>query len=103
MISSPQTFRCTSILELKALVTLASMWTTLPSLIGLVKEILSTEAVTTAALQCLVPETAAATSLQYIRRPPMRLPKVLVSLGNTNSVITTRLSEGFFEIIVEFL
>src|ERR1700761_8822672 len=72
---------------LKARLTLASIWTTLPSLMGFSKEILSTEAVTTGALQCFPAESAAAISIQYIRRPPMRFPKTLVSLGRTSSVI----------------
>src|ERR1700744_5748772 len=78
----------TSIEVLKARLTLASIWTTLPSLIGFSKEILSTEAVTTGALQCLPAERAAAISIQYTRRPPMRLPHPFVSLGRTSSVIT---------------
>ena len=49
MASSPQTFMCTSILLLNARVTLASICTTLPSLIGFSKDILSTDAVTTGA------------------------------------------------------
>src|SRR5688572_33215119 len=63
---------------------------------GASKEILSTEAVTTGAAQCFIAASAAAISIQYINRPPIRFPKVLVSLGNTNSVITTRLSAAFF-------
>src|SRR5688500_11217282 len=70
-----------------ARVTLASICTVLPSLMGFSKEMLSTEAVTTGALQCLVAEMAAAISIQYINRPPIRLPNTLVSLGSTISVI----------------
>src|SRR5665213_170354 len=95
-------FKCTSILVLNALVTFASMCTAFPSFIGLLKEMLSTDAVTTSALQCLEPAIAAAISIQYISRPPMRFPNVLVSLGNTISVIITILSEAFFEIIIYF-
>src|SRR5665213_1874716 len=86
-------------LVLNTLVTFASMCTTFPNLIGFVKDILSTEAVTTGALQCLVPEMAAAISIQYINRQPIRFQNVLVSFGNTISVIITRLSEAFLEII----
>src|SRR6185312_13545890 len=81
---------------LKARLTLASMWTTLPSFIGFSKEILSTEAVTTGALQCLPAERAAAISIQYMSRPPMRLPNTLVSLGKTNSVMIMRDSFAVF-------
>src|ERR1700732_3011559 len=73
--------------------------TTFPSLIGLSKEILSTEAVTTGELQCLPAERAAAISIQYIRRPPIRLPWTLVSLGKTNSVMTMVDSIAVFALI----
>src|SRR5258706_11824710 len=96
MASSPQTLKCTSIDELKDLETFASICTTLPSLIGASKEILSTEAVTTGTAQCFMADSAAAISIQYIRRPPIRLPCVLVSLGNTSSVIMIKLPAGFF-------
>src|ERR1700748_279062 len=86
----------TSMEVLKARLTLASMCTTFPSLIGFSKEILSTEAVTTGALQCLPAARAAAMSIQYMRRPPIRLPKTLVSLGNTSSVITIEDSLAVF-------
>src|ERR1700754_1717873 len=79
---------CTSIELLKARLTLASMCTTFPNLIGFSKEMLSTEAVTTGALQCFPAESAAAISIQYMSRPPIRLPNTLVSLGSTSSVIT---------------
>jgi hypothetical protein len=59
---------------LKALETFASMCTTFPNLMGDTKEMLSTEAVTQGALQCFQAAIAAATSIQYINRPPMRLP-----------------------------
>src|SRR5579863_7420488 len=72
---------------LKALLTFASIWTTLPSLMGFSNEILSTEAVTTGALQCFPADSAAAISIQYISRPPIRLPKTFVSLGRTSSVM----------------
>src|SRR6185369_11809334 len=81
---------------LKALETFASICTTFPILIGASKEILSTEAVTTGAPQCFMAASAAAISIQYISRPPIRFPKVLVSFGNTNSVIITRLSAALF-------
>src|SRR6185312_2247238 len=73
--------------------------TTFPSLMGFVNEILSTEAVTTGALQCLLPASAAAISIQYINLPPIKFSNKLVSFGNTSSVITTKLSDGFFTII----
>src|SRR5450756_1366835 len=81
---------CTSMELLKARLTLASMCTTFPILIGFSKDILSTEAVTTGALQCLPADRAAAISIQYIRRPPIRLPYTLVSLGRTSSVMIIR-------------
>src|SRR5678816_4305098 len=81
---------------LKALETFASICTTFPILIGASNEILSTEAVTTGAPQCFIAARAAAISIQYIRRPPIKFPKVLVSFGNTISVIITRLSAAFF-------
>src|SRR6187455_1019677 len=102
MASSPQTARCTSMEVLKALETFASICTTFPILIGASKEILSTEAVTTGAPQCFVAARAAAISIQYIRRPPIKFPKVFVSLGNTNSVIITRLSAAFLDSIKYF-
>jgi hypothetical protein len=66
---------------------------------GFSKEILSTDAVTTAALQCLCAERAAAISIQYISRPPIRFPKTLVSLGKTNSVMIVMLSVAFLDSI----
>src|ERR1700759_5004711 len=84
---------------LKARLTFASMCTTFPSLIGFSKEILSTDAVTTGALQCLDAARAAAISIQYIRRPPIRLPNRLVSLGRTSSVIMMRDSLAVFALI----
>src|SRR3954467_8652914 len=80
---------------LKARVTFASICTTLPNLIGVLKLMLSTLAVMLAELQCLVDAIAAAISIQYISRPPIRLPKTLVSLGNTISFITVKLSIAF--------
>src|SRR5258706_15454697 len=75
------------------------MCTTFPNLIGLVNEILSTEAVTTGELQCFAADNAAAISIQYINRPPIKLPNVLVSLGSTISVIMIRLSAAFLNSI----
>src|SRR6476469_8164549 len=69
------------------------MCTVLPSFIGFSKEILSTEAVTTGALQWRCAAMAAAISIQYISRPPISLPKTLVSFGKTISVIIVTLSE----------
>ena len=99
MWSSPQTFKCTSIDVLNALVTRASIWTVFPSLIGLSKEMLSTDAVTTGALQCFCADMAAAISIQYINLPPIRLPNTFVSLGRTISVIMTKLSEDLLDSI----
>src|ERR1044071_3656477 len=75
--------------------TLASICTTLPSLMGFSKEILSTEAVTTGAPQCFIAASAEAISIQYINLPPIRFPNVFVSFGNTNSVIITNDSLAF--------
>src|ERR1700761_8285572 len=85
---------------LNARLTFASIWTTLPSLMGFSKEILSTEAVTTGALQCLPAARAAAMSIQYIRRPPLRLPNTLVSFGRTSSVMIMRDSLAVFALSV---
>src|ERR1700722_2161448 len=88
---------------LKALLTFASIWTTLPSLMGFSNEILSTEAVTTGALQCFPAARAAAISIQYINLPPMRLPCTFVSLGKTSSVMMIPDSFGvlaFIKLIV---
>src|SRR5688572_12842828 len=83
----------------KARETLASICTTFPSLIGFSKDILSTDAVTTGAPQCFIAASAAAMSIQYMSRPPIRLPNVLVSFGKTSSVITTKDSDGFFDCV----
>ena len=80
-----------------ALETCASIWTTLPNLMGFLNDKLSTEAVILGALQCLPAEMAAAISIQYINLPPIKLPKTLVSLGKTNSVIIVKLSFAFFD------
>src|SRR6476661_98901 len=79
---------------LKARLTEASICTVFPSLMGFSKEILSTDAVTTGALQCFCAAMAAAISIQYIKRPPIKLPNTLVSLGSTISVIMVTLSDG---------
>jgi hypothetical protein len=84
---SAKTSICTSMEELKALVTFAFNVTTLPRGIGSLKEILSTDAVTTTLLQCLRAAIAETTSIKYIKRPPIRLLSVLVSFGSTISVI----------------
>jgi hypothetical protein len=80
--------------ELKERVTFAEMVTTEPSLIAFEKFRLSTEAVTTILLLCLWAEIAATISIKCIIRPPIKLFKVLVSLGNTNSVELTNESFG---------
>src|SRR4051812_23338105 len=69
-----------------------------PSLIGFLKERLSTEAVMLGALQCLPAAIAAAISIQYINLPPIKLPKTFVSFGKTSSFITVKLSLAFFDI-----
>jgi hypothetical protein len=66
----------------------------LPNLMGFSKEMLSTDAVTTGAWQCLCAAMAAAISIQYISLPPIRFPNTLVSLGSTISVIMVILSDG---------
>src|SRR5262245_20895953 len=78
------------------------MCTVLPSLIGLSKEMLSTEAVTTGALQCFCAAIAAAMSIQYINLPPIRFPYTFVSFGRTISVIIVLLSEDFLGSIALF-
>src|SRR6218665_1793393 len=94
---------CTSMDEVKALVTFACICTTFSSLIGFSNEILSTEAVTTGALQCFCADNAAAISIQYINLPPIRLPNTLVSLGSTNSVMIVMLCDAFFASIKKFV
>src|ERR1700754_5059372 len=89
----------TSMELLKARLTLASICTTLPSLMGFSKEILSTDAVTTGAPQCFIAASAAAISIQYINRPPIRLPKVFVSLGRTSSVMVTDEADAVFVVM----
>ncbi|MNL37563.1 hypothetical protein D3C87_1597160 [compost metagenome] len=79
---------------LKALVTLASIVITSPNLIGCLKETLSTEAVTTIRLQCFCAEIAAAMSIQCNNLPPIKLLRVLVSLGNTSSFMMVKESFG---------
>ena len=86
---------CISIEVLKARETFASMCTTLPNLMGFLKLRLSTLAVILGKLQCLPAAMPAAMSIQYINRPPIRLPKVLVSFGSTISFIMVKLSDGF--------
>src|SRR5678809_801406 len=79
------------------------MCTVFPSFTGLSKEILSTDAVTTGALQCFCAEIAAAMSIQYINLPPIKLPYTFVSFGRTISVIIVLLSEDFLVSIILFL
>src|SRR5262245_16608393 len=78
------------------------MCTTLPSLTGFSNEILSTDAVTAGALQCLCAVRAAAMSIQYMSRPPIKFPNTFVSLGKTNSVIMVTLSAGVLLSISRF-
>src|SRR5688500_1365223 len=86
----------TSMDELNALVTLALSVTTFPKRIGCLKEMLSTEAVTTIRLECFCAAIADTISIQCMRRPPIRLFNVLVSLGRTSSVMLTADSLGVF-------
>jgi hypothetical protein len=94
--SSAHTSMATSIEELNERVTWAFRVTTLPSLMGFLKDTLSTDAVTTILLVCFCAEIAEAISIQCINRPPIKLFSVLVSLGSTNSVMVTRDSLGDF-------
>ena len=73
--------------ELKERVTWDLRVTTFPKLMGCLNEMLSAEAVTTILLECFWAAMAATISIQCIRRPPMRLLRVLVSLGRTISVM----------------
>jgi hypothetical protein len=68
---------------------------------GFSKDMLSTDAVTTGALQCFCADIAAAMSIQYINRPPIKLPKTFVSLGRTISVIMVKLSKDFLASILK--
>src|SRR4051812_49380237 len=61
---------------------------------GWLNETLFTEAVTTTRWQWRCAAMADAISIQCSRRPPMRLPRVLVSFGRTISVRTARDSLG---------
>ena len=97
--SSPQTCKCISIEVVKALETFASICTTLPSLIGVLKLRLSTLAVILGKLQCFPAAMPAAISIQYISLPPIKFPKVLVSFGSTISFIIIKLSLAFFSFI----
>src|SRR5688572_4890336 len=83
-------------LELKARVTCASRVITLPSFGLCLKEILSTEAVTTMRLECFCAAIAETISIQCIMRPPIKLCNGLVSLGNTSSVMMVYDSLTFF-------
>src|ERR1700733_14372013 len=102
-IFSAQTSSRTSREVVNARDTLASMVITSPSLMGCLKETLSTDAVTTIRLQCFWADMAAAISIQCKRRPPIKLCSVLVSLGNTSSFITVCDSLGVFPFIVRTL
>ena len=55
------------------------------------------KAAITALHEAFMAANAAAISIQYINRPPIRLPNILVSLGNTNSVMVTDDSLAVFE------
>src|SRR5690606_22690750 len=78
----------TSIDELNARETSGCIVTTSPSLMERLNETLSTDTVTTGLFECFWAAIAAQISIQYNYRPPIRLPKVLVSLGSTSSFIS---------------
>src|SRR5690606_9733359 len=90
----------TSTEVLNARVTCACMVTTSPSLIERLKETLSTDTVTTGLLQCFCAAIAEQISIQYNNLPPIKLPKVLVSLGRTSSFISVYDSFAFLADIV---
>jgi hypothetical protein len=58
---------------------------------------LLTAAVTTTRRQWRCAEIAAVISIKCNNRPPIKLPKVLVSLGSTISVDTVYDSDAFFD------
>jgi hypothetical protein len=72
----------------------------LPLGIGFSKETLFTEAVTTILPQWRCAEIAAAISIQWRSRPPIKLSKLFVSFGRTISVRVAKLCKGFLEDIV---
>jgi len=76
--------------ELNALETFASSVTVSPKLIGLSKEILLIDAVTTCLKQCLRAATDAIISTHDINIPPNKLLWKLVSLGKTICVETAK-------------
>ena len=76
----------TSIEELNALETFASIVTVLPRGIGIPNETLLTDDVTTNCFECLLAEIAAALSILASSSPPNKLFSALVSPGNTESV-----------------
>ena len=71
------------------------MMTTSPSLMGRSKDTLLTAAVTTTRLQWRLALTAAAMSIQYSKFPPIKLPSVFVSLGNTMCTVELNVSWGW--------
>src|SRR5690606_19630181 len=95
------TTKRTSTDVVKARVTWASILITSPNLMGCLNDTLSTEAVTTMRLQCFWAEIAAAMSIQWSRRPPMRLLSVLVSLGSTNSFMMVCDSRANFSFMLQ--
>ena len=70
------------------------MITTSPSLMGRSNDTLFTAAVTTTLRQCRLALTAAATSIQCSKFP-IKLPRVLVSLGNTMRTVELNVSWGW--------
>src|SRR6056300_143598 len=84
----------TSIEEVKARLTFASMVTMAPCGIGFLKATLLMVEVTTVSLQWRFAAMAQARSIQLSNCPPKRLLRLFVSFGNTICVITVRLSIG---------
>ena len=100
-VSSAQTSRKISIEELNDLEIFASIVTTLPLGIGLLKLTLLTDAVTEVLFECLCAATAAIVSIQYNSLPPIKLSKLLVSFGSTISVKIARESLGNLLFIIK--
>ena len=86
----------TSMEELNALDTFASIVTVLPSGIGIPKETLLTDDVTTNCFECLLAEIAAALSILARSSPPNKLFIAFVSPGKTVSVSMVKESFGVF-------
>ena len=90
----------TSIDEVKARFTRASITTTSPRRIGEANSTWSTLAVTTTRPAWRIAAMPPQTSIRCSRRPPMRLPSGLVSFGSTSSVMRHWLSAGVFVLVI---